>query len=134
MWWMWSSSGRGAGGAPVLARLAAAGLSVVALEAGRWWNDPSADFATDEIAAAKLYWLGERLSAGDTPTAFGSNNSGTGVGGSTLHWGAYVPRADLRDLKIRTEFGVGEDWPLTYAELKPYYEEVRTLYWRLRPG
>ncbi len=116
--------GTGAGGAPVLARLAAAGLSVVALEAGRWWKDPSVDFATDEIAAAKLYWLGERLSAGDTPTAFGPNNSGTGVGGSTLHWGAYVPRPDPRDLKIQSEFGVGQDWPLSYADLKPYYEEV----------
>ena len=116
--------GTGAGGAPVLSRLAAAGLSVVALEAGRWWKDPASDFATDEIAAAKLYWLGERLSAGETPTAFGANNSGTGVGGSTLHWGAYVPRADPRDLRVRTEFGVGEDWPLSYAELKPYYEEV----------
>jgi len=116
--------GTGAGGAPVLARLAAAGLSVVALEAGRWWTDPSSDFATDEVAAAKLYWLGERLSAGETPTAFGANNSGTGVGGSTLHWGAYVPRADPRDLKLRTEYGIGEDWPLSYAELKPYYEEV----------
>ena len=116
--------GTGAGGAPVLARLAVAGLTVVALEAGRWWKDPSTDFATDEIAASKLYWLGERLSAGDTPTAFGSNNSGTGVGGSTLHWGAYVPRADSRDLKVRSEFGVGEDWPLSYADLKPYYKEV----------
>ncbi len=116
--------GTGAGGAPVLARLAAAGLSVVALEAGRWWKDPSADFATDELAAAKLYWLGERLSAGETPTAFGANNSGTGVGGSTLHWGAYVPRADPRDLELRTEFGTGEDWPLSYTDLKPYYEEV----------
>jgi choline dehydrogenase-like flavoprotein len=116
--------GTGAGGAPVLARLAAAGLRVVALEAGRWWKDPSADFATDEVAAAKLYWLGERISAGGTPLSFGSNNSGTGVGGSTLHWGAYVPRADPRDLQIASEFGVGQDWPFSYKELQPYYEEV----------
>ncbi len=118
--------GTGAGGAPVLARLAAGGLSVVALEAGRCWKDPATDFATDEIDAAKLYWLGERLSSGNTPTAFGLNNSGTGVGGSTLHWGAYVPRVDPRDLKIRSEFGVGADWPFAYSTLKPYYEEVES--------
>jgi choline dehydrogenase-like flavoprotein len=41
-----------------------------------------------------------------------------------LHWGAYVPRADPRDLKLRTESGEGVDFPLTYAELVPYYEEV----------
>jgi len=115
--------GTGAGGSPVMAELAAAGLSVVALEAGRWW-DPAKDYAADESAMSELYWLGERLSAGRTPTAFGGNNSGTGVGGSMLHWGAFVPRADPRDLKLRTESGLGCDFPLTYEELAPFYEEV----------
>lgn len=116
--------GTGAGGAPLLARLAAAGRSVVALEAGNWWEAPEDDFATDELDAAKLYWQEERLAAGDGPAAYGGNNSGTGVGGSTLHWGAFVPRADPRDLAMHTEFGVGADWPLSAAELQPYYEEV----------
>ncbi len=115
--------GTGAGAAPVLARLAEAGLSVIALEAGRWW-DPAKEFSADEVAMADLYWLGERISAGETPTAFGGNNSGTGVGGSMLHWGAFVPRADPRDLKLRTDTGLGEDFPLTYEDLLPYYEEV----------
>lgn len=115
--------GTGAGGAPLLARLAAAGQKVVALEAGRNWT-PGVDFATDEMANGEIYWRGERLSAGETPVAFGGNNSGTGVGGSTLHWGAYVPRVDPRDLRIKTEFGVGADWPLEYEELRPYYEEL----------
>jgi len=115
--------GTGAGGAPVLERLAKAGLSVVALEAGQW-RDPAKEYAADEIAAADLYWLGDRLSAGDTPTAFGANNSGIGVGGSTLHWGAFVPRADSRDLRLRTETGHAVDWPMKYEELLPYYEEV----------
>jgi choline dehydrogenase-like flavoprotein len=116
--------GTGAGGAPIIARLAAAGLSVVALEAGRWWKDPASDFATDEVDAAKLYWNEERLSGGETPTAFGANNSGTGVGGSTLHWGAFVPRGDPRDFKLQSEFAVGRDWPLGYHDLKHYYQQV----------
>ena len=115
--------GTGAGAAPVLAKLAEAGLSVVALEAGRWW-DPAKEFSADEVAMNDLYWLGERISAGETPTAFGGNNSGTGVGGSMLHWGAFVPRADPRDLKLRTDTGLGQDFPLTYEDLVPYYEEV----------
>ncbi len=114
--------GTGAGGAPLLSRLASAGLRVVALEAGRNW-DPET-YPADEIAASGIYWLGERLSDGDTPNVFGANNSGMGVGGSTLHWGAFCPRADPRDLRIRTEQGVGEDWPLTYDDLVPYYEEI----------
>ena len=69
--------GTGAGGAPVLARLAAAGLRVVALEAGPCW-DPARDFATDEREQGKLFWRHERLTGGGNPLAFGANNSGTG--------------------------------------------------------
>ncbi len=115
--------GTGAGGSPVMAELAEAGLSVVAIEAGRWW-DPAKDFAADESQMSELYWLSERISAGKTPTAFGGNNSGTGVGGSMLHWGAFVPRADARDLKLHTDSGMGVDFPLTYEELVPFYEEI----------
>ena len=115
--------GTGAGGAPLLARLAAAGLKVVALEAGKHWN-PATDFATDEKAQEKLFWTDERLSAGNDPLPFGSNNSGTGVGGSTLHYTAYTPRAQPDDLQLRTDFGVGEDWPLGFDQLEPYYDEV----------
>ncbi|GJD34105.1 GMC family oxidoreductase [Methylobacterium aerolatum] len=114
--------GTGAGGAPVLARLAAAGLSVVALEAGP--NFTPETFAFDETLADEIYWTDERLSGGPTPEAFGGNNSGTGVGGSMLHWGAFVPRADARDMRLRTETGEGADWPLTAEELRPYYERV----------
>jgi choline dehydrogenase-like flavoprotein len=114
--------GTGAGGAPLLARLAQAGLRVVALEAGRNWTPE--DYPADEVAAAGIYWLDERLSAGSMPQAFGANNSGTGVGGSTLHWGAFCPRADARDMRLHAEQGVGRDWPVQYSALLPYYEQV----------
>jgi choline dehydrogenase-like flavoprotein len=115
--------GLGAGGAPLLARLAQAGLKVVALEAGPW-HKPETDFATDEQAQDFLFWNDERLAAGGTPLAMGRNNSGTGVGGSTLHYTAYTPRPLPDDLTLKTDFGVGEDWPLTYDDLAPYFEEV----------
>ncbi len=116
--------GTGAGGSPLLWKLANAGLRVVALEAGGWWKDPAGEFATDEIEQSKLYWMDERLSGGENPTAFGGNNSGIGVGGSTLHYGAYFPRADRRDLRLRTEQGLAVDWPVKYDELRTKYEEI----------
>ncbi len=115
--------GTGAGGAPLLARLAQAGLKVVALEAGKHW-DPAQDFATDERAQSKLFWNDERLSAGSDPTPFGDNNSGIGVGGSTLHYTAYTPRVQPNDLRLHTHFGVGCDWPLAFEDLEPYYDEL----------
>ncbi len=115
--------GTGAGGAPLLARLAQAGLKVVALEAGKYWS-PEEDFATDEAAQHELFWNDERLSAGGDPVAFGNNNSGKGVGGSTLHYTAYTPRAQDDDFKLFTEFGVGRDWCFGYDELENYYDEI----------
>ncbi len=113
--------GTGAGGAPLLSRLAKAGLSVVALEAGRAFRPH--EHIADELAA-DIYWMEERLSGGADPTAFGSNNSGMGVGGSTLHWGAFCPRPDPRDLRLRSLTGQGADWPIDYAELTGYIEQV----------
>ncbi len=113
--------GTGAGGAPLLARLAEAGLSVVALEAGRAFRPH--EHVADELAA-DIYWMEERLSGGNDPTAFGSNNSGMGIGGSTLHWGAFCPRPDARDLRLKTLTGHGADWPIAHAELVDYIRRV----------
>ena len=115
--------GTGAGGAPLLSRLAKAGLKVVALEAGEHWN-PAKDFATDELSQSKLFWTDERLSAGKDPVHFGNNNSGIGVGGSTLHYTAYVPRPQPDDFKLHSEFGVGVNWPIGYNDLEPYFGEL----------
>ena len=115
--------GLGAGGAPLAAKLCRAGLKVVALEAGKWWN-PAEEWATDETAQSSLFWTDERLSAGEHPLGFGANNSGTGVGGSTLHWTAYCPPLHNYDFRLNTEFGVGQDWPFPLSELTPYLQEV----------
>ncbi|MGR6329616.1 GMC family oxidoreductase [Sphingomonas sp. XXL09] len=113
--------GSGAGGAPLAARLAEAGVSVVVLEAGRAFRPD--DHVADELAA-DIYWMEERLSGGADATAFGANNSGMGVGGSTLHWGAFCPRPDARDLRLRSESGQGEDWPIAHDELIGYVGAV----------
>ena len=114
--------GTGAGGAPLLAALAARGLKVVALEAGPNWSP--GEHTPDETEGTDINWMEERLSGGATPTAFGPNNSGTGVGGSTLHWGAFTPRPDPRDLQLQTLTGMGHDWPISHAELTSYIERV----------
>ncbi|MCT6837131.1 MAG: GMC family oxidoreductase [Bifidobacteriales bacterium] len=114
--------GTGAGGAPLIARLAQAGRKVVALEAGPAFQARS--HTPDEPTAQELYWLHERLSGGTTPQAFGGNNSGTGLGGSLLHYGAFLPRMDKREFHLYSETGQGVDWPFGAEEIQPYIEEV----------
>ncbi len=45
------------------------------------------------------------------------------VGGTTWHWAAHMWRLLPNDFKIRSLYGVGKDWPVTYDELDPYYQE-----------
>src|SRR5262249_33663883 len=44
------------------------------------------------------------------------------VGGSTIHWSGHFPRYHPSDFRVRTLDGVADDWPLSYAELEPYYD------------
>ncbi|WP_144765179.1 GMC family oxidoreductase [Curtobacterium sp. 9128] len=115
--------GTGAGGAPLLASLARKGLRVVAIEAGS--NRDPEQFTPDEVESpGDINWMDERISGGNAPTAFGPNNSGTGVGGSTLHWGAFTPRPNQHDIRLRTDSGQGEDWPIDHAELTRWIEQA----------
>ncbi|QDH16909.1 GMC family oxidoreductase [Swingsia samuiensis] len=114
--------GSGAGGAPLAAKLAQHGKTVVVLEAGPLFS--ASNHTPDEIAARELYWLNERLSGGENPQAFGGNNSGTGIGGSLLHYGAFMPRIDPRDFFLHRETGKGVDWPFGMETLLPYIEQV----------
>jgi choline dehydrogenase-like flavoprotein len=43
-------------------------------------------------------------------------------GGTTLHWLGNVPRMLPNDFRMRTLYGQGVDWPISYADLVPYYE------------
>ncbi|HUW80302.1 MAG TPA: GMC family oxidoreductase, partial [Acidocella sp.] len=67
--------GTGAGGGTLAARLAELGFSVIAFEAGPYFR-PLEDFASDETAQNKLYWLDRRICDGDNPLQMGGKNSG----------------------------------------------------------
>lgn len=47
-----------------------------------------------------------------------------GVGGSTLHWAGAALRFSAADFKMRSSFGVMEDWPLSLEELEPFYAQA----------
>lgn len=46
------------------------------------------------------------------------------VGGQALHWGGVVPRYTPEDFRLRSTFGVHEDWPVDYEAMDPYYQEA----------
>ncbi len=49
------------------------------------------------------------------------------LGGRTNHWGRISLRFGPHDFKRRTLDGLGDDWPITYDDMKPYYDKVDRL-------
>ena len=124
--------GAGAAGSVAARHLAEAGFGVVCLEQGRWW-DPS------KFPGSKLEWelLVEKEWSPDPnvralPEDYPCETSASeidpvmfnAVGGSTIHFGAQWARMRPADFKVRTLEGVGDDWPVTYDELLPFYERM----------
>ncbi|MDB5915755.1 MAG: family oxidoreductase [Ramlibacter sp.] len=46
------------------------------------------------------------------------------VGGTTWHWAAQAWRNLPNDFRLKSLYGVGRDWPLSYEELEPYYYQA----------
>ena len=49
------------------------------------------------------------------------------LGGKTLVWGRVALRLSDYDFKGKSHDGYGEDWPISYADLAPYYDKVDTM-------
>lgn len=113
-------------------RLAEAGVRVVCLEQGEWTDRASYPGAgADAELRAGRQWSSSpvlRAAPADYPIDVRASDIGivnyNGVGGGTVLYNAQWPRMLPDDFRVRTVDGVADDWPLTYAELQPFYEEV----------
>jgi choline dehydrogenase-like flavoprotein len=48
------------------------------------------------------------------------------LGGTTLHWLGTCLRMLPNDFQLQSRYGQGVDWPITYDDLRPYYERAET--------
>ena len=134
--------GSGAGGGAAAYVLTKAGANVVMLEAGPKW-----DSATDS-AMFKWPYDSPRRGASTKERAFGEFDGCIGawqiegepytmpagerfdwyrarmLGGRTNHWGRISLRMGPDDFRRKTLDGLGEDWPITYDDIKPYYDQL----------
>ncbi len=115
--------GAGAAGGVLAKELSEAGFSVVVLDAGPM-RDPQKDFASDELTMRDLGWQDTRIVDGGNPLTMGHNNSGRGIGGGTTHFTGVFLRFHESDFKTKSIDGVGEDWPIHYKDLEPYYSKT----------
>src|SRR5918911_107336 len=124
--------GSGAGGGTLAHELRRQGARVVLLEAGpRLTHD---DFVNDEWKAfSQMAWLDKRTTSGSWRIATDFPNLPAWtckiVGGTTTHWAGACPRFKEHEFRIRSVYGEMDganllDWPITLADLEPYYERA----------
>ncbi|MDH5805804.1 MAG: GMC family oxidoreductase [Gemmatimonadota bacterium] len=57
-------------------------------------------------------------------TAEGIQSRSMQVGGLAMHWGGVTPRFSPEDFRVKSLYGVGDDWPIDYEDLDPSYQEA----------
>jgi choline dehydrogenase-like flavoprotein len=118
--------GAGAAGGVLALELARRGIQVVVLEAG-----PRHDLARRREYVRRyvrhqnpwrtpLRELDRHTVGGPVPFRLEGRRA-RGVGGSTLHWEGYALRLDASDFRLRSLYGIADDWPISYQDLEPYY-------------
>jgi choline dehydrogenase-like flavoprotein len=124
--------GAGAGGSVAARYLAEAGFSVVCLEQGDWQN--ASDFPGEKLEfelVSEAQWSPDpnvRRQPADYPLEISSSPITpvmyNAVGGSTIHFCAQWVRMRPQEFRLRSLDGIADDWPISYEELKPYYERI----------
>lgn len=135
--------GSGAGGGMATNILANAGLKVAVVEAGPFFDPKDPETRTQ----LKWPWESPRRGAGST-RPFGEFDMAYGgweiegqpyttkgdtkfrwfrsqmLGGRTNHWGRISLRFGPEDFKRRDIDGLGDNWPISYDDVKPYYDRL----------
>ena len=122
--------GSGASGGPFAWLLSQVrGISIVCLEQGDWDREDAVR-DNQEQWARLVKPLPRQPNANYFTNGYPYDHSesywepvlGNAVGGAMVHYGAGWDRLRRSDFLLRSLTGIGDDWPITYDDLAPYYD------------
>lgn len=131
--------GSGMAGGTAAQQFCAAGLRVLVLEAGGAISKPermgvSISHPPDQQVQRRCYAFGKdtcEYFVNDSAETYGTPSNKPfswirvrAVGGKSLLWAGHCYRMGDLEFKAAETDGIGISWPLTYAELKPYYDKA----------
>ena len=138
--------GSGAGGGMATKVLSEAGLKIAVVEAGPFFDPADPDQMTQMKWSYESPRRGSSIhrAFGDFDAAYGgwdidgepyTNHEGSNfrwfrsrmLGGRTNHWGRISLRFGPKDFKRYDQDGLGDNWPIGYQDVKPYYDKVDKL-------
>ncbi|KJF70355.1 GMC family oxidoreductase [Agrobacterium arsenijevicii] len=124
--------GAGPSGAVAAKRLAEEGMSVVCLEQGSYPDYTKLRHSGLEFELTKNQHFATNPNRRKDPSDYPIDVKDSdieplmwnGVGGSSVLYAAAWHRLKPSDFRVRTVDGIADDWPLSYAELEPFYARV----------
>ena len=119
--------GTGAGGGTLAHALAPTGLKVLLLERGDYVRREKANWSPRAVNVEGRYQTKEVWKDVDGKPLHPHTNYN--VGGNTKFYGAALFRLRAEDFgELRHQGGISPAWPISYAELEPYYLKAEHLY------
>lgn len=99
------------------------GLRITAVEAGRaiFDRENRGTYHRRAIAYGEHPWHGDYI---EDQQAKGMISMTMAVGGQALHWGGACNRFSEEDLRLKSLYGLAEDWAIDWSELEKYYVQA----------
>ena len=123
--------GAGASSAAAVSNLSSLGVNILCVEQGDWMNtnEYPSNFKNQQTIRDQQFNQSPNIRKRETDYPINEEDSEidvanfNGVGGGTILYSGHFTRMKPSNFCVKFLYGVGEDWPLSYNTLEPYFAQ-----------